>query len=80
MIKNNFPLYLQTEYKDRYFMPRMSLLQKSVSTGTMAFKCLTSINFKLTIAELNDHWNLYLKIFGEMGFTETHLEINKILQ
>jgi len=39
------------------------------------FKYLTSINFKLTIGELNDHWNLYLKIFGGMSFAKAHLGI-----
>lgn len=77
MIKNHFPLYLlQTEYKDRYFMPSMSLFWESISTGSTVLKVSASINFKLTIGELNDHWNLYLKIFGEMSFAKTNLGID----
>lgn len=37
------------------------------------FKCLTSINFKLLIGELNDRWDLFLEIFGDMSFAATNL-------
>ena len=41
----------------------------------MILNVSASIHFKLIIGKLNDLWNLYLKIWGEMNFAETSLEI-----
>lgn len=57
-------------------MPRINLFWGSVSTGGMVLNVSAYINFKLAIGELTDHWNLYLKIFGEISFAETNQGID----